>query len=78
MSYDKTTPVAVVYKATWDDEKIVRGTLEDIEKKVEEASITRFAQILIGDFMSDKYSLSKLYDKGFSHMYRTAVSSEER
>ncbi|MCT4687766.1 precorrin-4 C(11)-methyltransferase [Vallitalea sp.] len=77
-SYDAKTPVAVVYKATWDDEKIVRGTLEDIEKKVEEASITRFAQILIGDFMSDKYSLSKLYDKGFSHMYRTAVSSEER
>ncbi|QUH30561.1 precorrin-4 C(11)-methyltransferase [Vallitalea guaymasensis] len=77
-SYEARTPVAVVYKATWDDEKIVRGTLEDIEKKVEEASITRFAQILIGDFMSDKYSLSKLYDKGFSHMYRTAVSSEER
>lgn len=77
-SYDAKTPVAVVYKATWDDEKIVRGTLEDIEKKVEEASITRFAQILIGDFMSDKYSLSKLYDKGFSHMYRSAASSEER
>ncbi|GMQ55661.1 precorrin-4 C(11)-methyltransferase [Vallitalea sediminicola] len=77
-SYDAKTPVAVVYKATWDDEKIVRGTLEDIEKKVEEASITRFAQILIGDFMSDKYSLSKLYDKGFSHMYRSATSSEER
>ncbi|GKX31282.1 precorrin-4 C(11)-methyltransferase [Vallitalea longa] len=77
-SYDEKTPVAVVYKATWEDEKIVRGTLVDIEDKVKKANITRFAQILIGDFMSDEYSLSKLYDKGFSHMYRTAVSSEER
>jgi precorrin-4/cobalt-precorrin-4 C11-methyltransferase len=69
-SYNDNTPVAVVYKATWDDEKIIRGTIADIVEKVEEANITRFAQILVGDFMSDKYSLSKLYDKNFSHMYR--------
>lgn len=72
-SYDVNTPVAVIYKATWDDQKIVRGTLADIAKKVHEAGITRFAQILVGHFMDDTYELSKLYDKSFSHMYRDAV-----
>ncbi|MCT4543081.1 MAG: precorrin-4 C(11)-methyltransferase [Vallitalea sp.] len=75
-SYSDNTPVAVVYKATWEDEKIVRGTLIDIEEKVHKASISRFAQILVGDFMADKYSLSKLYDKGFSHMYRSPDAFE--
>lgn len=69
-SYEEDTPIAVIYKATWEDEKIVRGTLRDIAGKVKEAGITRFAQILIGNFMADEYELSKLYDSNFSHMYR--------
>ncbi|PKM52062.1 MAG: precorrin-4 C(11)-methyltransferase [Firmicutes bacterium HGW-Firmicutes-7] len=69
-SYSEDTPIAVIYKATWEDEKIVQGTLKDIAKKVKDAGITRFAQILIGNFMADKYELSKLYDANFSHMYR--------
>lgn len=68
--YPETTPVAVVYRATWPDEKIVRGTLADIAVKVHEAGIERHAQILVGDFMGDSYELSKLYDRSFSHMYR--------
>jgi len=68
--YPETTPVAVVYRATWPDEKIVRGTLADIAGKVHEAGIERHAQILVGDFMGDSYELSKLYDRSFSHMYR--------
>ena len=40
--------------------------------KVNEAGITRFAQILVGNFMANEYELSKLYDKGFAHMYRDA------
>lgn len=69
-SYAENTPIAVIYKATWEDEKIVQGTLKDIATKVKEAGITRFAQILIGNFMAEKYELSKLYDPNFSHMYR--------
>ncbi|TCT13794.1 cobalt-precorrin 4 C11-methyltransferase [Natranaerovirga pectinivora] len=69
-SYEANTPIAVIYKATWEDEKIVKGTLEDIAKKIKEAGINRFAQILVGDFMKDQYTLSKLYDSKFSHMYR--------
>ena len=74
--YDKTTPVAVVQKATWEDEKIVIGTLENIENLVKEAKITKTAQILVGNFLGDKYSLSKLYDKTFTHEYREGIKDE--
>ncbi|WP_202707174.1 precorrin-4 C(11)-methyltransferase [Sporosalibacterium faouarense] len=69
--YREDTPIAVVQRATWEDEKIVTGTLMDIEEKVKEANITKTAQILVGDFLGNEYSLSKLYDKSFSHGYRS-------
>lgn len=72
-SYSSTTPVAVIYKATWEDQKIVRGTLADIADKVHDAGISRFAQILVGHFMDNEYELSKLYDKEFTHMYREGI-----
>jgi len=65
-------PVAVVYKATWDDEKIIMGTLKDIKEKVEQAGIAKTAQILVGDFIKGEYERSKLYDPSFSHEYREA------
>jgi precorrin-4/cobalt-precorrin-4 C11-methyltransferase len=74
--YEKETPVAVVQKATWKDEKIVIGTLDNIEKLVKEANITKTAQILVGNFLGDKYSLSKLYDKEFTHEYRIGRKDE--
>lgn len=73
-SYTVNTPVAVIQKASWKDQKIVIGTLGDIAEKVKEEGITKTAQILVGDFLGDKYELSKLYDKNFSHEYRTAKS----
>lgn len=69
--YDDSTPVAVVYKASWEDEWVIRGTLSDIVEKVEEAGIKRQALIYVGDFLSPKnYEYSKLYDEGFEHNYR--------
>lgn len=65
-------PVAVVYKATWEDQKIVRGTLRDIGERVREEGIEKTAQILVGDFIEGSYDRSLLYDPGFSHMYRGA------
>lgn len=70
--YPITTPIAVVQRATWDDQKIVQGTLENIAARVKEADITKTAQILVGDFLGTEYELSKLYDKSFTHEYRTA------
>lgn len=68
--YPKTTPIAVVYKATWADEKILKGTLEDIAEKVKENSINKTALIMVGEFLGKEYNNSKLYDKDFKHEYR--------
>ena len=62
--------IAVVYKATWEDEKIVKGTLEDIAQKVRENNIRKTALILVGRFLGKEYKNSKLYDKDFKHEYR--------
>lgn len=68
--YEKYTPVAVVYKATWKEQKIIFGTLLDIVNKVKKEDIKKSAVILVGDFLGNKYERSKLYDKSFSHEYR--------
>lgn len=68
--YPETTPIAVVYKATWPDEKIVKGTLQDIVEKVKENNITKTALIMVGEFLGKEYNNSKLYDKDFKHEYR--------
>ncbi len=70
--YAADTPVAVVQRASWPDQKIVMGTLETITEKVKAENITKTAQILVGWFLGDEYELSLLYDKSFSHEYRTA------
>jgi len=71
--YPKSTPVGVVYRASWDDEKIITGTLETITKKVRDQKITRTAIIIIGDVIKPKsYEYSRLYDKSFSHGFRKA------
>lgn len=71
--YPTSTPVAVVYKASWPDQKVITGTLEDIVKKVWAEKITRTAIVIIGDVIQPKsYEYSKLYDKTFSHGYRKA------
>lgn len=64
-------PVAVIYKATWEDQKIILGTLEDISEKVEREKIEKTAQILIGDFIGKEFERSLLYHPEFSHMYRS-------
>lgn len=71
--YKKSTPAAVVYRASWPDQKIITGTLADIVKQVQAAKITRTAVVIIGDVINPKsYEYSKLYDKTFSHGYRKA------
>ena len=70
--YDKTTPIAIVHKATWPDQQVIRGTLEDIEEKVRTAGITRTAMIVVSRCLDADYSLSRLYAPEFSHMFRKA------
>ena len=69
--YKKSTPVAVVYRASWKDQKIVKGTLGNIVKKIRDEKITRTAIVIISNVIDSKtYEYSKLYDKKFSHGYR--------
>lgn len=73
--YPADTPAAVVYKASWEDEKIVVGTLTDIAGKVQEAGIRKTALVTVGRFLGDNFELSKLYDAAFGHEYRQASRS---
>lgn len=71
VGYEKTTPVAVVKKASWPDEEIVRGTLEDIADKVKQAGFKKTSMIIVGDAIgTTDFNPSKLYDKDFKHEYR--------
>ncbi|MBQ9338083.1 MAG: precorrin-4 C(11)-methyltransferase [Lentisphaeria bacterium] len=64
------TAAAVVYRASWENEVIVRGTIGDIARKVEAAGIKRQAIIVIGDVLRKEGALSKLYDAEFATGYR--------
>ena len=69
--YSPETPAAVVYKASWPDEKIIKGTLAALPKLAKESGINKTALILAGDFLNDDIKTkSKLYDKNFSHEFR--------
>ena len=70
--YRRNVPIAIVERATWDNERSIIGTLDDIVDKVKEANITKCAQILVGDFIDCDYDKSLLYDKTFTHMFREA------
>lgn len=68
--YAPDTPAAVVYKATWPDEIIIRSTLNELTERVRESGIKKQALILVGEFLEHKGNRSKLYDKDFRHGYR--------
>ncbi|MEW5706268.1 MAG: precorrin-4 C(11)-methyltransferase [Actinomycetota bacterium] len=64
--YDLSTPVAVVERASWPDERVIIGTVDDIAKKVKEAGIQRTAMIIVGDILGKDYERSRLYDPEFN------------
>ncbi len=72
--YEHSTPVAVVYKATWDDEKVFYCTVDTLADTVKDNNITKTALITVGNFLGDEYSRSKLYDPTFTTEFRDARS----
>jgi precorrin-4/cobalt-precorrin-4 C11-methyltransferase len=68
--YRPDCPAAVVYRASWPDQKLIRGTLENLPAKVKEAGIRKTALILVGPALDRGDTVSKLYDREFSHGYR--------
>lgn len=70
--YPPETPVALVYKASWPEEKVYRCTVATLAQTARENQVTRTALVLVGDFLGQEYQRSLLYDPSFSHGYRAA------
>ena len=71
--YAEDTPVAVVYKATWPEEKIIRTTLATLPEDMEAAGITKTALIIVSPALGSVYEKSRLYDAAFATEYRGAT-----
>ena len=70
--YPGETPVAIVYKATWPEEKIFRCSVDTLHKTVTENGLTKTSLIIVGNCMGDKYLRSLLYHPGFTTEFREA------
>lgn len=70
--YSPETPAAIVYKASWQDEKVCRCTVRDLARTAVENGIRKTALITVGNFLGSDYELSRLYDSGFSTEFRRA------
>ena len=72
--YPDSTPAAIVYKASWPDEKICRCTVGTLAETAESNQIRKTALIVVGNCLGDDYALSKLYDPAFETEFRKAQS----
>lgn len=71
--YAADCPAAIVYKATWPDQKVVRTTVGALESDARKEGIAKTALILVGRFLGDDYERSLLYHPGFTHEFRQAT-----
>lgn len=70
--YSANTPAAIVYKASWEDEKVCRCTVGSLAETAEKNGIEKTALITVGNFLGNDYELSKLYDASFETGFRKA------
>ena len=70
--YAPDTPIAIVQRASWPEQKIVRATLETIVAEIADKGIDRTAMIVVSRCLGADYELSRLYAPEFSHMFREA------
>ena len=71
--YGADSPAAIVYKATWPDEKVLRCTVSTLAETAERENVHNLALIIVGDFLKHEYSRSKLYDPGFTTAFRVGT-----
>lgn len=74
--YTADTPAAIVYKATWPDEKVFRCTVGTLEETAKEHHITKTALIIVGNILDTEYRRSDLYHPDFSTGYRKAENEK--
>ena len=73
--YRPDTPAAVVYKATWPEQKVVRCTVSTLAEETRKNGITKTALIVVGDFLGENYERSKLYDPAFTTEFRQGTEA---
>lgn len=71
--YSADTPAAIVYKASWPEERVLRCTVATLEQTAKGNNITKTALITVGNFLGNDYELSKLYDASFETEFRKAT-----
>lgn len=71
--YTPDTPAAVVYKATWPEEKLVRTTVGRLAEDMEREHISKTALIIVGNVLGTDYSKSRLYDASFTTEFRKGI-----
>ena len=74
-AYTPDTPAAIVYKATWPEERVFRCTVGTLAATARENHITKTALITVGGFLGTEYERSKLYDPTFTHGYRQGTEA---
>lgn len=75
--YRGDTPAAIVYKATWPEEKVCHCTIDTLAETAKKENVTKTALIIIGQALGGGYERSKLYDPSFSTEFRKAVSDRK-
>ena len=73
-AYTPATPAAVVYKASWPEQKVVRCTVGTLAESTRKNGITKTALIVVGDFLGTQYERSKLYDPAFTTAFRKGAA----
>lgn len=75
--YEPETPAAIVYKATWDNQKVCRCAVKDLAKTAKENGITKTALIVVGKVLGGEYERSLLYHPGFTTEFRQGKEGAE-
>lgn len=73
--YNKDTPAAIVYKATWEDELVVRCTVSSLYESAKKNNITKTALIVVGNVLEGEYNRSELYNPAFTTEFRKGTDS---
>ncbi|MDR0862797.1 MAG: precorrin-4 C(11)-methyltransferase [Oscillospiraceae bacterium] len=75
--YADDTPAAIVYKATWPDERILRTTVGEMAAAARDAGISKTALVTVGNFLGGVHDRSKLYDPAFTTEFRQGTATEQ-
>ncbi|MCM1497683.1 MAG: precorrin-4 C(11)-methyltransferase [Clostridium sp.] len=75
--YAPETPTAVVYKATWPEERLIRTTIDGLPQAMKEEQIDKTALIVVGDVLGEFYDKSRLYDAAFTTEFRKGKRKKE-